>query len=171
MCLGICPHTKHRADTFSNHWAQISSTLWDSTGGSVSIQNTVVQSVELQGNRGGTGKSRQNSSGTKLVKFAGAASLMTVQVTTNTGVASVMTVQLNPINPNGPILPETLESYGGGPNGPHFYCLFFTWSLGHLGSVWTPLFDRPKRGRAPIPKTLTRSLGVTLLSRLLGESL
>ena len=87
---------------------------------------------------------------------------MTVQVTTNTGVASVkgvpqakvmsrwnggtgiaqfagaaplLTVQLNPINPNGPILPETLESYGGGPNGPHFYCLFFTWSLGHLGSV------------------------------------
>ena len=53
------------------------------------IQNTVVQSIELQGNRGGTGKSPQNSSGTGIAKFAGAAPLMTVQMTANTGVASV----------------------------------------------------------------------------------
>ena len=26
----LCPHTRHRANTFSNHWAKISSTLWDS---------------------------------------------------------------------------------------------------------------------------------------------
>ena len=44
------------------------------------IQNTVVQSIELQGNRGGTGKSRQNSSGTGIAKFAGAAPLITVQI-------------------------------------------------------------------------------------------
>ena len=40
-------------------------------------------------NRGGTGKSRQNSSGTGIAKFAGAAPLITVQMTANTGVASV----------------------------------------------------------------------------------
>ena len=55
----------------------------------VAIQNTVVQSIELQGNSGGTSKNRQNSSGTGIAKLAGAAPLMTVQVTANTGVASV----------------------------------------------------------------------------------
>ena len=53
------------------------------------IQNTVVQSIELQGNRGGTGKSPQNSSCTGIAKFAGAAPVMIVQLTVNTGVASV----------------------------------------------------------------------------------
>ena len=36
------------------------------------IQNNVVQSVELQGNRCGNGKSRQNSRGTGIAKLAGA---------------------------------------------------------------------------------------------------
>ena len=49
------------------------------------IQNTVVQSIELQGNRGGTGKSRQNSRGTGIAKLASAAPLMTVQLTAITG--------------------------------------------------------------------------------------
>ena len=53
------------------------------------IKNTVVQSIELQGNRCGTGKSRQNSRGTDIAKFAGAALLMTVQFTDNTGVTPV----------------------------------------------------------------------------------
>ena len=53
------------------------------------IQNTVVQSIELQGNRCCTGKSFQNSRGTGIAKFAGAAFLMTVQLTDNTGVAPV----------------------------------------------------------------------------------
>ena len=37
---------------------------------------TLVQSIELQGNKGGTGKSRQNSRGTGIAKLAGAAPLM-----------------------------------------------------------------------------------------------
>ena len=40
------------------------------------IQNTVVQSIELQGKRGGTGKSRQKSRGTGIAKLARAAPLM-----------------------------------------------------------------------------------------------
>ena len=52
------------------------------------IHTTVVQSIELQGNRCGTGKSCQNSSGTGIAKFAGAAPLMT-QWTDSTGVAPV----------------------------------------------------------------------------------
>ena len=40
------------------------------------IQNNVVQSIRLQGNRGGTGKSRQNSQGTGIATLAGAALLM-----------------------------------------------------------------------------------------------
>ena len=51
------------------------------------IQNTVVQSIELQGNRCGTGKSRQKSRVTGIAKFGGGAPLMTVQFTNNTGVA------------------------------------------------------------------------------------
>ena len=43
----------------------------------------------LQGNRCGTGMSRQNSRGTGIAKFAGAAPCMTVQLTDNTGVAPV----------------------------------------------------------------------------------
>ena len=31
----LCPHTRHRASRFSNHWAKIISMLWDSHGGSV----------------------------------------------------------------------------------------------------------------------------------------
>ena len=50
-------------------------------------QNTEVQSIELQGNWCGTGKSRQNSSGTEIAQFAGATPLTTVQLTANTGVA------------------------------------------------------------------------------------
>ena len=38
--------------------------------------DTVVRSIELQGNRGGTGKSRQTSQGTGLSKLAGAAPLI-----------------------------------------------------------------------------------------------
>ena len=53
------------------------------------IQNTVVQSIELQGDRCSTGKSRQNGRGTGIAKFDGAAPLMTVQLTDNTGVAPV----------------------------------------------------------------------------------
>ena len=53
------------------------------------IQNAVVQSIELQGDRCGTSKSRQNSRGTGIAKFAGAAPLMTVQLTDDTGVAPV----------------------------------------------------------------------------------
>ena len=41
------------------------------------------------GNRCATGKSRQNSRGTEIAKFSGAAPLMTVQLTDNTGVAPV----------------------------------------------------------------------------------
>ena len=44
---------------------------------------------QLQENWGGTGKSCQNSSGTRIAKFAVAASLMTVQLTANKGVAQV----------------------------------------------------------------------------------
>ena len=44
------------------------------------IQNTVVQSNELQGNRGGTGNTRQNSQGTGIAKLAGAAPLITVHL-------------------------------------------------------------------------------------------
>ena len=51
------------------------------------IQNTLVQSIELQGKRCGTGKSRQNNRGTGIAKFAGATPHMTVQLTENTGVA------------------------------------------------------------------------------------
>ena len=40
------------------------------------IQNTVLQSNELQGNISGTGKSHQNSRGTVIVILAGAAPLM-----------------------------------------------------------------------------------------------
>ena len=40
------------------------------------MQNTIVQSIELQGKRSGTGKSRQNSRGTGIAKLAGAAPLM-----------------------------------------------------------------------------------------------
>ena len=53
------------------------------------IRNTEVQSIELQGNRCGTGKSRQNSRSTGIAKFAGAAPLITVQLTDNTGGAPV----------------------------------------------------------------------------------
>ena len=42
------------------------------------IQKPVVQSIELQGNRGSTGKSRQNSRGTGRAKLAGTAPLMEV---------------------------------------------------------------------------------------------
>ena len=56
------------------------------------MQNTVVQSVDLQGNRWGTGMSRQNSRANGISKFAGAAPLMTVQLTDNTGVAQVKDV-------------------------------------------------------------------------------
>ena len=45
-----------------------------------SIQNTVVQSIELQGNRGGSGKSPLNSPDPWIAFFAGAASLMTETV-------------------------------------------------------------------------------------------
>ena len=45
----------------------------------------LVQSIELQGIR--CGKSRQNSRGTGIARFAVAAPLMTVQLTDNTGVA------------------------------------------------------------------------------------
>ena len=45
-----------------------------------SIQNTVVQSIELQGNRSGTSKSRQNSRGTGIA-FASGILLMTVELT------------------------------------------------------------------------------------------
>ena len=41
-----------------------------------SKQNTVVQSIELQGNRGGSGKSPQNSRGTGIAKLNGAAQLI-----------------------------------------------------------------------------------------------
>ena len=44
------------------------------------IQYTVVQSIELQGNRGAP-KSRQNSSGTGISKFARAVTLATVYLT------------------------------------------------------------------------------------------
>ena len=44
--------------------------------GGGAIQSTVVQSLELQGNGGGTGKSRQNSQGTGIAKLASAASVM-----------------------------------------------------------------------------------------------
>ena len=54
-----------------------------------SLQNTLVQSVKLQGNRCGTGKSRQNKRGTGIAKYASAAPLMTVQLMDNTGVAPV----------------------------------------------------------------------------------
>ena len=54
------------------------------------IKNTVVQSIELQGNRGGTGKSRQNSRGTGIAKLAGAAPLMTDQLTAITGAKMVL---------------------------------------------------------------------------------
>ena len=37
------------------------------------IQNTVVKSMELLGNRGGTDRSRQSSLGTGIAKLAGAA--------------------------------------------------------------------------------------------------
>ena len=53
------------------------------------IENTVVLLIKLQGNRCGTGKSRQNSKGTGIAKFAGAACPKTVQLTVNTGVAPV----------------------------------------------------------------------------------
>ena len=56
------------------------------------MQNTVVQSVDLQGNRWGTDMSRQNSRGNGISKFAGAAPLMTVQLTDNTAVAQVKDV-------------------------------------------------------------------------------
>ena len=49
----------------------------------------MVQSVELQGNRCGTGKSRQNTRGTGIAKFASATPHMTVQLTNNTGKAPV----------------------------------------------------------------------------------
>ena len=55
-------------------------------------QNTVVQSIELQGNGDGTGKSRQNSSGTGIAKLAVAAPTMTVQLTANTGVVPLKKV-------------------------------------------------------------------------------
>ena len=45
------------------------------------IQNTAVQSIELQGNRCSTGKSLQNSRDNGIAKFAGATPLMTVQLT------------------------------------------------------------------------------------------
>ena len=54
-----------------------------------SIQNTVGQPIELQGNRCSTGKSSHNSRGTGIAKFAVAAPLMTVQLTEDTGVAQV----------------------------------------------------------------------------------
>ena len=39
-CLScLCPHTRHKANTFSNHWTKMSSTLWDSH------QGTVLQSL------------------------------------------------------------------------------------------------------------------------------
>ena len=42
-----------------------------------------------QGHRSGTGKSHQNSRGIGIANFSGAAPLMTVQLTDNTGVAPV----------------------------------------------------------------------------------
>ena len=39
-------------------------------------ENTVVQSIKLQGNRGGTGKSRQNTRGNGIAKLVGAVPLM-----------------------------------------------------------------------------------------------
>ena len=57
------------------------------------IQNTLVQSIELQGwHRGGTGKSRQNSSGTGIAKLACAAPLIIFKLTANTEVVSVKEV-------------------------------------------------------------------------------
>ena len=53
------------------------------------IQNTLVLLFNLQGYGCGTGKSRQNSKGTGIAKFAGAACPMKVQLTVNTGVAPV----------------------------------------------------------------------------------
>ena len=50
-----------------------------------SIQITIVQSIELEGNRCGTG---QNSRGTGIAKFASAAPLITV-LTDVSGVAPV----------------------------------------------------------------------------------
>ena len=44
---------------------------------------------QINGNRGGTGKNRQNSSGTGIAKFASATPLMTVLITAKTGVASI----------------------------------------------------------------------------------
>ena len=51
------------------------------------IQKTVVQSIEPHGNRGSNDESRQN--GTGIAKFAGAAPLMTVQLSAITGLATV----------------------------------------------------------------------------------
>ena len=56
----------------------------------------VVQSIELQGNRGGTGKCRQNSRGTGMAKLAGAAPLMTVQLTAITGAEVVPPAKVVP---------------------------------------------------------------------------
>ena len=49
------------------------------------IQNTVVQSIGLQGNRVVPSNRHRNSSGTGIAKFAAAAPLMTVQLTASTG--------------------------------------------------------------------------------------
>ena len=45
------------------------------------MQSTVVKSIELQINGGGSSRQHQNGSGTGMAKFAGAAPLMTVQWT------------------------------------------------------------------------------------------
>ncbi len=33
----------------------------------------------------------------------------------------------------------------GGPNGPQINFVLLNWSVGYLGSIWTPLFVRAKR--------------------------
>ena len=60
----------------------------------ITIQNNVVQSIELHGNKDGTGNSRQNSQGTGLPKLAGAAALMTVQLTAITAICFTVTIFL-----------------------------------------------------------------------------
>ena len=51
------------------------------------------------------------------------------------------------LNPNGPELPETLKVWGEGQMAPTCNCFLLSWSLGHLGSIWTPFFDRTKMGQ------------------------
>ena len=37
------------------------------------------------------------------------------------------------------------KATGGGPNGPQINLVLLNWSLGSLGSIWTPLFVGAKR--------------------------